>query len=68
MSGSGGVAVEQEVAEVVQAAPEKTKFNVNVVSVDTTKKLNIIKEVKSMLGLGLKEAKEMVEKGSFQFK
>jgi large subunit ribosomal protein L7/L12 len=46
----------------------KTKFDINVVSIDAAKKLNIIKEIKNLLGLGLKESKELVEKGNFQFK
>jgi large subunit ribosomal protein L7/L12 len=47
------------------AKVEKTKFDINVVSLDTSKKLNIIKEIKNMLNLGLKESKDLVEKGAF---
>ena len=35
---------------------------------DAASKLKIIKEVKSFLNLGLKEAKEAVEKGALQLK
>ena len=44
------------------AAPteEKTEFNVILTSIGE-KKINVIKEVRSITGLGLKEAKEAVE-------
>ena len=37
-------------------------FDVVLTSFDSAKKLAIIKEVKGILGIGLKDAKEMVEK------
>jgi len=43
-----------------EAAEEKTDFDVVLVSFGE-KKINVIKEVRAITGLGLKEAKEMVE-------
>lgn len=42
------------------AAEEKTEFDV-VLTAAGAKKINVIKEVRGITGLGLKEAKEMVE-------
>ncbi|PHS22850.1 MAG: 50S ribosomal protein L7/L12 [Robiginitomaculum sp.] len=42
------------------AAEEKTEFDVVMTSFGE-KKINVIKEVRSLTGLGLKEAKELVE-------
>ncbi|KKJ75200.1 50S ribosomal protein L7 [Kiloniella litopenaei] len=42
------------------AAAEKTEFDVVLASVGD-KKINVIKEVRGITGLGLKEAKELVE-------
>jgi len=41
-------------------AEEKTDFNVMLMSAGD-KKINVIKEVRAITGLGLKEAKELVE-------
>ncbi|MBC8257678.1 MAG: 50S ribosomal protein L7/L12 [SAR324 cluster bacterium] len=43
-----------------EAAEEKTEFDVVLTSFGE-KKINVIKEVRSITGLGLKEAKEAVE-------
>jgi large subunit ribosomal protein L7/L12 len=45
------------------AAPveEKTEFNVILASAPADKKINIIKVVRELTGLGLKEAKDLVE-------
>jgi large subunit ribosomal protein L7/L12 len=45
------------------AAPveEKTEFNVILKAFDDSKKIAVIKEVRAVTGLGLKEAKELVE-------
>ena len=40
---------------------EKTEFNVILEKVPTDKKIPILKVVRSLTGLGLKEAKEIVE-------
>lgn len=42
------------------AAEEKTEFNVILASIGA-KKLDVIKEVRAITGLGLKEAKDLVE-------
>ncbi|MCL1959470.1 MAG: 50S ribosomal protein L7/L12 [Spirochaetes bacterium] len=43
------------------AAEEKTEFNVILKAFDETKKIAVIKEVRVVTGLGLKEAKDLVE-------
>lgn len=43
-----------------EAAEEQTEFDVVLTSAGD-KKINVIKEVRAITGLGLKEAKEMVE-------
>ncbi|MEM8985289.1 MAG: 50S ribosomal protein L7/L12 [Pseudomonadota bacterium] len=45
-----------------EAAEEKTEFDVILLEAGD-KKINVIKEVRAITGLGLKEAKEMVEAG-----
>ena len=45
-----------------EAAEEQTKFDVILKSAGD-KKINVIKEVRGITGLGLKEAKELVEAG-----
>jgi len=44
-----------------EAAEEKTEFNVILKAYDETKKIPVIKEVRAVTGLGLKEAKDLVE-------
>ena len=51
--GGGGAAV--------PAAEEKTEFNVILKAFDDAKKIAVIKEVRAVTGLGLKEAKDLVE-------
>jgi large subunit ribosomal protein L7/L12 len=43
------------------AAEEKTEFNVVLKAYDEAKKIAVIKEVRAVTGLGLKEAKDLVE-------
>jgi len=43
-----------------QAAEEKTEFNV-ILTAAGDKKIEVIKEVRALTGLGLKEAKDLVE-------
>jgi large subunit ribosomal protein L7/L12 len=46
----------------VEAVPEAPKtFEVKLVGYDEKSKIKVIKEVRAISGLGLKEAKEMVE-------
>jgi large subunit ribosomal protein L7/L12 len=46
------------------AVEEKTEFTVILKSFDDTKKIPVIKEVRGITGLGLKEAKDLVEAGN----
>ncbi len=43
------------------AVEEKTSFDVNLKTVDAAKKINVIKVVREVTGLGLKEAKDLVD-------
>ncbi|NQW10109.1 MAG: 50S ribosomal protein L7/L12 [Alphaproteobacteria bacterium] len=47
-------------ADVAAAVEEKTEFDVILASIGD-KKINVIKEVRAITGLGLKEAKDLVE-------
>ena len=49
--------------EATEEAEEQTEFNVILKSFDDGKKIPVIKEVRAITGLGLKEAKELVEAG-----
>jgi large subunit ribosomal protein L7/L12 len=46
------------------AVEEKTEFTVVLKGFDDTKKIPVIKEVRAITGLGLKEAKDLVEAGN----
>lgn len=56
--GKGGAGADEAAAE---ATPVKTLFDLKLVGFDATSKIKVIKEVRAIAGLGLKEAKEMVE-------
>ncbi|MBA5724521.1 50S ribosomal protein L7/L12 [Candidatus Liberibacter sp.] len=43
------------------AAPEKMEFDVVLTGFDTKNKISVIKEIRSITSLGLKEAKDLVE-------
>jgi large subunit ribosomal protein L7/L12 len=60
---AGGVAVAAPTAGPAVAAPveAKTEFTVVLEGFDAAKKINVIKVVREITGLGLKEAKELVE-------
>ena len=45
----------------VRRHQEKTEFDVILAAVDATKKIAVIKEVRTITGLGLKDAKDLVE-------
>jgi large subunit ribosomal protein L7/L12 len=47
-------------AAATEAAAEKTEFDV-ILKDAGANKLNVVKEVKNLLGLGLKEAKDLVD-------
>jgi len=57
---SGGV-IMTAAAPVVEEVEEKTSFNVMLEEVPAYKKIAVLKVVRSLTGLGLKEAKELVE-------
>lgn len=54
------VAAAGPVAAAAEAAEEQTEFSVILADAGATK-INVIKEVRAITGLGLKEAKEMVD-------
>ena len=58
---SAGVVMAAPGAGAAEAAEEKTEFDVVLEEVPKDKKIAILKVVRSITGLGLKEAKEMVE-------
>ena len=61
VSASAPVAVAAAgVAEAAPSAEAKTEFNVMLTAIGE-KKINVIKEVRAVTGLGLKEAKDLVE-------
>ena len=55
-------------ADAGGAAEEKTEFSVMLTEVPADKKIAILKIVRGITGLGLKEAKEMVEKAPVEIK
>ncbi len=59
---AGAVAVAAAPGAAAEAAEEKTEFDVILVDAGD-KKINVIKEVRAITGLGLKEAKDLVEAG-----
>ncbi|CAB9497779.1 protein L7/L12 [Seminavis robusta] len=63
-SGADGDGVEEDAEDDVgeeEAAAAKTAFDLKLVSFDPKSKIKVIKEVRALANLGLKEAKEMVE-------
>lgn len=60
VSAAAPVAVAAAAAPAGEAAEEKTEFDV-ILADAGAKKINVIKEVRAITGLGLKEAKELVE-------
>jgi len=57
------VAAAPAAASATEAAEEKSEFTVVLKSFDEGKKIPVIKEVRAITGLGLKEAKDLVEAG-----
>ena len=55
------VAAAGAVAAPAAAVEEQTEFNVILKAFDESKKIAVIKEVRAVTGLGLKEAKDLVE-------
>ena len=60
VSAAAPVAAAAAPAAAAPAAAEKTEFTVVLMS-SGDKKINVIKEVRAITGLGLKEAKDLVE-------
>lgn len=56
-----GVAAAPGAAAGAAAAEEKTEFTVVLKAVDAAKKIGVIKVVRELTGLGLKESKDLVE-------
>jgi len=59
---AGGAVMVAGPAAAAEAAEEKTEFDV-VLTDAGANKINVIKEVRTITGLGLKEAKDLVEAG-----
>jgi large subunit ribosomal protein L7/L12 len=60
-SAAGGGTMVMAAAGPAEEVEEKTEFNVSLDEVPADKKIAILKVVRSLTGLGLKEAKELVE-------
>ncbi|NVO13674.1 MAG: 50S ribosomal protein L7/L12 [Rhodoplanes sp.] len=60
VSAAAAVAVAGPAAAAAAPVEEKTEFNVILAAVGD-KKIEVIKEVRALTGLGLKEAKDLVE-------
>jgi large subunit ribosomal protein L7/L12 len=61
--GGGGVAAAhgQEAGAIEEVQKVKTIFDLKLIGFDAKAKIKVIKEVRSIAGLGLKEAKDLVE-------
>jgi large subunit ribosomal protein L7/L12 len=59
--GSSASAASGETSKEQAAVEEKTLFDLKLVGYDAKAKIKVIKEVRAIAGLGLKEAKELVE-------
>ena len=62
VSAAAAVAVAASPGAAAPAAEEQTEFSV-ILKAGGEKKINVIKEVRAITGLGLKEAKDLVEAG-----
>jgi large subunit ribosomal protein L7/L12 len=63
MGGAPAAAGDGKAAKAAEApAAEKTAFDLKLTVVDAKAKIKVIKEVRTITGLGLKEAKDLVEK------
>jgi large subunit ribosomal protein L7/L12 len=58
----GAVMMAPATSEAAAVAPVKTEFDVVLEGYEDSKKIAVIKEVRAATALGLKEAKELVEK------
>lgn len=57
----GGAGIVMAAATPVEEVEEKTEFDISLDEVPSDKKIAILKVVRGITGLGLKEAKELVE-------
>jgi len=62
----GGAAMVMAAAPAAEEVEEKTEFNVMLDEVPADKKIAILKIVRGLTGLGLKEAKDLVESAPTQ--
>ncbi len=62
ISAAAPVAIAAAAAPAAEAVEEKTEFDVILTGFGDSK-INVIKEVRAITGLGLKEAKDLVEAG-----
>merc|ERR1719230_460703 len=60
MSGAATTSVADSAPEE-ESAPAKEFFDLKLVGFESASKIKVIKEVRALSGLGLKEAKELVE-------
>lgn len=60
-SAASGGAMVMAAPTIVEEVEEKTEFNIMLDEVPADKKIAILKVVRGLTGLGLKEAKELVE-------
>ncbi|KAI7750800.1 hypothetical protein M8C21_019706 [Ambrosia artemisiifolia] len=67
-AGLAGAAAKSQTGAKEEAKPEKSVFELKLDSFDAASKIKIIKEVRSCTDLGLKEAKDLVEKAPVVFK
>lgn len=67
-AGLAGLATKAPTAAKEEKKPEKTVFELKLESYDAASKIKIIKEIRSFTDLGLKEAKDLVEKTPAVFK
>lgn len=61
VSAAAPVAAAAGPAAAAAAVEEQTEFTVVLAGIDAAKKVNVIKVVREITGLGLKEAKDLVE-------
>ena len=64
----GGNALAMAIPQAVELVEEQTEFTVLLETVPADKKIAILKVVRAITGLGLKEAKELVEKAPVELK
>ncbi|XP_059436674.1 uncharacterized protein LOC132169704 [Corylus avellana] len=67
-AGVAGIAVKAATSAKEEKKPEKTVFELKLESYEAAAKIKVIKEVRSFTDLGLKEAKDLVEKTPSIFK